>query len=401
MLHPHEHYEELCAAASTGQASESELESLKGHLPECAECRQMLEGFAQIATHAIPEVAEKRVTAKVPSGMKERFLARAYSEGLFLNKQQPVRSHWFAGSTLARWSAVAISLVLITVGVKFRVSRHDHPPDSSGAGIQVTASATTTSTARTDDSKLRLQLVAMQSERDALAAKFLTAQKALESGQQERGGVSTRLAEVESVNADLRKAQADRDSMISQLKEQMDKLQSDHEADRVATLVGENEVKDLRNKVVTQNAELNQLRQLATAADQARDLIVARNLHIVDVHDTDEDGKGRAFGRIFYTEAKSLVFYAYDLRDPRQLNAKISFYVWGEKLGATQPVKNLGIFHSDNSNEGRWVLTFDDPRVLAQINSVFVTVESSKKTVTQPSGKKVLYAFLGNTANHP
>jgi hypothetical protein len=47
------------------------------------------------------------------------------------------------------------------------------------------------------------------------------------------------------------------------------------------------------------------------------------------------------------------------------------------------------------------VLTFDDPRVLAQINSVFVTVEEEKNGITRPKGKKILFAFLGNKANHP
>jgi hypothetical protein len=47
------------------------------------------------------------------------------------------------------------------------------------------------------------------------------------------------------------------------------------------------------------------------------------------------------------------------------------------------------------------VLTFDDPQVLARINSVFVTVESSKKTIKEPGGRRVLFAFLGDKPNHP
>ena len=94
-------------------------------------------------------------------------------------------------------------------------------------------------------------------------------------------------------------------------------------------------------------------------------------------------------------------FYAYDLSDPRKLDAKVSFYVWGERLGAEKPIRSLGIFHNDDANDGRWVLTFDDPQVLAQINSVFVTVESSKKAIKEPGGRRVLFAFLGDKPNHP
>ena len=140
----------------------------------------------------------------------------------------------------------------------------------------------------------------------------------------------------------------------------------------------------------------------AEKGSDVRDLVVARNLHIIDVHDRDGNGKSqRAFGRIFYTEGKSLIFYAYDLSDPRKLDAKVSFYVWGERLGAEKPIRRLGIFHNDDANDGRWVLTFDDPQVLGQINSVFVTVESSKKAIKEPGGRRVLFAFLGDKPNHP
>jgi hypothetical protein len=67
--------------------------------------------------------------------------------------------------------------------------------------------------------------------------------------------------------------------------------------------------------------------------------VVARNLHIIDVHDRDGNGKNqRAFGRIFYTEGKPLIFHTYDLADTRKLDAKVSFYVGGERLGAEKPI---------------------------------------------------------------
>jgi hypothetical protein len=116
----------------------------------------------------------------------------------------------------------------------------------------------------------------------------------------------------------------------------------------------------------------------------------------------DRNGNAKqAQGRIFYTKGKSLVFYAYDLADPRGPNLKASFHVWGENDDTSRAVKSLGIFRADNETEGRWILTVDDPHVLAQINTVFVTIETRKKALTLPNGKKILYAFLGNKANHP
>jgi anti-sigma-K factor RskA len=40
-----------------------------------------------------------------------------------------------------------------------------------------------------------------------------------------------------------------------------------------------------------------------------------------------------------------------------------------------QQAVNLGIFYQDNSAKKRWILKSSDPKTLAQINAVFVTVE--------------------------
>jgi hypothetical protein len=409
-LYPHEHYEELCAVAATGQASQGELERLKEHLPNCPACRHVLGDFARVSAHAVPELADKHVPTRVPLGMRERFLARAYSEGLFLNKERGSRPGWFTVPTLARWSAVAVTVMIIALGFKFVATQHgpalsQSPPPNPA----VRASAKGGVDNNVASLEMKQQPEGEGAARGVLGKQIDEVRKRLDTALEEKAEMGTRLSAVETVNADLRKSQAQRDAEIAQsrtdilqFKDEIAKLRSERDADRIASLVQENEITGLRDRVAKQGAELSERHQLGAAAEQARDLIVARNLHIVDVHDTDENGKGqRIFGRIFYTEGRSLVFYAYDLTDPRDVNAKIAFYVWGEKLGGSQPVKNLGIFRSDNINDGRWVVTFDDPRVLARINSVFVTVESSKKTATQPSGKKILYAFLGNKANHP
>jgi hypothetical protein len=185
-------------------------------------------------------------------------------------------------------------------------------------------------------------------------------------------------------------------------RERSKKTRSEKNASDTALALQEEEVRELRKLVSDEAAALGQHQDLAVRGSEVRDLVVGRNLHIIDVHDRDGDGKSqRAFGRIFYTEGKTLIFYAYDLADPRKLDAKVSFYVWGERLGAEKPVRSLGIFHNDDANDGRWVLTFDDPHVLAQINSVFVTVESAKKSIKEPGGRRILFAFLGDKPNHP
>jgi hypothetical protein len=101
-------------------------------------------------------------------------------------------------------------------------------------------------------------------------------------------------------------------------------------------------------------------------------LVAARNLHIIDVYDSNPNGKrGRAFGRVFYEEGRSLVFYAYDLA-AAHAQKSITFHLWGEKAGNKQTTMSLGVLHDDDPRERRWALTCNDPNLLAKINSVYV-----------------------------
>ena len=112
----------------------------------------------------------------------------------------------------------------------------------------------------------------------------------------------------------------------------------------------------------------------------------ARNLHVVDVGDVDTKGKEQqAFGRVFYTEGKSLIFYAFDLGN--RTTAKRSFQVWGARVPAQGRAKSLGILYVDDQKQNRWVLKFDDPDVLAEIDSVFVTIEPPGGSA-KPTGHK-------------
>jgi hypothetical protein len=161
-------------------------------------------------------------------------------------------------------------------------------------------------------------------------------------------------------------------------------------------------IRELSDQLAEQTAALNRERDLLSADRDIRELMAACNLHIADVFDTDAKGKTRpALGRIFFTEGKSLIFYAYDLNDNRVQNAGYNYRVWGKKEGRGQQAKSLGIFYSDDKNQKRWVFRYDDPKVLSEIDSVFVTLEPPGKNPVTPQGDKLLYAYLRNQANHP
>jgi hypothetical protein len=97
----------------------------------------------------------------------------------------------------------------------------------------------------------------------------------------------------------------------------------------------------------------------------------ARNLHILDVVDTDTRGKSRpAFGRIFFTEGKSLLFYAYDLNEAKLEKADYQYQVWAEKEGLSGQAEKLGIFYSDDKAQNRWVFKCDDQIAIRLIQKV-------------------------------
>jgi len=122
-------------------------------------------------------------------------------------------------------------------------------------------------------------------------------------------------------------------------------------------------------------------------------------LHVVDVRDTNANGKpSQAFARVFLTEGKSLTFYAFDLNEGRVANSKARFQVWSQQLASKSSVRSLGFLYVDDKAEKRWVLKVDNPDLLSEIDSVFVTV--SPPGGIKPSGQRLLYAYLGEP-NHP
>jgi len=404
-LNSHEHYEELCALAASGQASQPDLADLKAHLETCPSCRGFADDFTQLSAQSLSMLAAKRSQCQIPSGMTQRFVARARTEGIEMNWGTIPRMRRNHPLLTAALSAVAA--VVLIVGIL--TARKIHPSSSLTSQTRPPAqqasaapAAVPSPTARVQDAELLQQLTAARKEMSSLATTIRAQRDELEALSKVKDSLNSRLIEAEQQNAGLHSEKAEWQARTSQLQAELEESRADKGTSDVALTLQETELRELRKKVDEQADLLRQEEELTARGSDVRDLVVARNLHIIDVHDRDGDGKSqRAFGRIFYTEGKSLIFYAYDLGDPRKVDAKVSFCVWGERLGTEKPIKSLGVFHNDDPSDGRWVLTFDDPHVLAQIDSVFVTVESSRKAIREPGGRKILFAFLGEKPNHP
>ena len=199
--------------------------------------------------------------------------------------------------------------------------------------------------------------------------------------QVQKQAVSTQRA-LESTNAELTRVRSDKDSVDA------------------ALVVQQTRINELAEEIKEKEALAERERELTLVARDVRELMGARNLHILDVSDVDGNGQSKkSFGRVFLVEGESLIFYAFDLGDHGNL-AKVSFQAWGQMEGRETVARNLGVFYIDDHAQKRWVLKVNDPEKLRAINSVFVTIEPLGGG-DRPTGKKLLYAYLGTQANHP
>jgi hypothetical protein len=408
-LNTHEHYEELCALAATGQASESELQDLRSHLETCPSCRSIAYDFTQLSVQALSELAVKRLRSQVPAGMAQRFIARAHSEGIEISDEarpkESGRSRGSPSKQVAFGAAVATIVLVASFGIfksKFQRTPTDRAPTAAIVSSRPADSQKRYEAASAAESHVTEEFVTAQKQLRSMEAALKAQRAELESWKRTTSTLVAQVSETQQQSAAFERERFEREGRIKQLETELEKMKSEDGTNAAVIASEENQVRELQRTVSEQAETLKQQQVLSGRGNDVRDLVVARNLHIIDVHDRDGNGKTqRTFGRIFYTEGKSLIFYAYDLADPHKLNAKVSFHVWGQRLGSEKPIRSLGVLRNEDAGDGRWVLTFDDPQTLAQINSVFVTAESSQRLAKEPRGERILFAFLGGNPNHP
>jgi len=440
----HGRYEEMCALAATAQLGGKEMSELNAHISTCDSCREFLWSLGQVSVQVMPLLAENGAPAAdivPPEGMRDRFLSRIASEELVAEINEGPRLHPFLlkklpSSTFGKeqggeqdrhvepvlsgpksrlfWllsRSAAVMAVCVIVGTAVFYAGVWKGKHTSQQPIQVQAPSTVASARNSlvDDADRLSQLGAQKSELESTLAQLKQELSILRS---EKQALSDELTTAKDKLAALTiQAKGASERSSAELQDAQDKvaaLQSRVEV--LSERFAESEVKlgvqrqmseDLTAKLDTTEEELRRQNDLKSAKLELGDLVAARNLHIVDVYDADSNGKRqRSFGRVFYIEGKSLVFYAYDLDAPGQFKANMVFHVWGEKAGVKEVAHSLGILHKDDG-QSRWAMTFDDPSVLVKINSVFVTTEVASKQHNEPHGKKILYAYWGNQPNHP
>lgn len=399
--------------AAAGEIGHEDWQALKAHLDECASCRAVFADVGQIQSEWLPEHPDFEIERDPNTDLRLRkaILKRVTKSGARFSKAALTRSDSsefrFSVPAVGRrpWFSIAavLTILLLSAGILLRERRHDSTFDGKSA-----ASVAAVENERAVTLKPKVGDPAIQAE--------VTLRMALKGSEDQQERLREQLEQAQKRADALGRSNDDANRLVADLRQQLDtaraaqakteaelvNLRSERNTSDAVALLQEREIQTLNQKITEQSSRVDREHELLSAGREIRDLIAARNLHIIDVYDTDSHGKTRkAFGRVFYTEGKSLVFYAYDLSDQHPENNKFAFYVWGKRDSVPQLARNLGAMAKDDPKQKRWVLTVTDPNVLAEIDSVFVTLEPSGKAGERPSGKRLLTAFLGTAPNHP
>src|SRR5579872_39201 len=431
---PHDEFLELCAVSTSGELSQEEQRRLKEHLAVCPECRQALKEFEAVVDVGVPLLSSElsgllpelpgAVSADAPEALT---LKRARSEAagdranpaaaeqrtsLHLshpNGRERTQLNWNLG-----WLPFAAAILLtVALGIFAYRTGSEHAREVAQA------------TANSSDQKLNAleqQISDADHARELLGAELARREQSISDLRRQIADQSAALGKMRTVQATLEQSnhanasdkqqEAERNATLTQqlsaAQASLVKTQAELEAVRQQQSQGQVQVAGLQSQIDDLTGQLRKREETVNRQDgflahdrDIRELMGARDLYIAEVYDVAGTGETKKpYGRVFSTKGKSLIFYAYDLDQDPELKKASAFQAWGRRGPDRQQSINLGIFYEDNASRKRWILKCDDPKTLAQIDAVFVTIEPNGGS-HKPSSKPLLFAYLKVNPNHP
>jgi hypothetical protein len=432
---PHDEFLELCAVSTSGELTEEEQNRLLEHLAVCPSCRETLRQYESVVDRAIPAIAATeepenigrdrswsqeraqkalfdRIAGEEKGGANRVGNAGASSD--FPHRILPVstESTWrhvwmlYAAGILL---FVALSFFAYRIGIRRGTDIARVVPPQPSAQVPAQASLEEQLSDAGHDREVAHAEIARRDEMIADLRRQLDRQS---------GEISQMKAAQDRLESNLREGDASRQELVQQraelaqkvdfaqinsqsLQGKLDTLAQQSVRDTDRAKASEAKVNDLTRVLQQRETDLEQQDQLLAHDRDIRELMGARDLYIAEVYDVAGTGETKKpYGRVFYTRGKSLVFYAYDLDEQTEVKTASAFQAWGRRGPDRQQSINLGIFYEDNVSRKRWILKCDDPKTLAQIDAVFVTVEPNGGS-HKPSSKPLLFAYLKLNPNHP
>jgi hypothetical protein len=428
---PHDEFLELCAISTSGQLTEAEQKRLREHLEVCPSCREAMKQYEAVVSKTIPALAPDPENLESDSSWSQSQAEAALFQRLTLEEELGTDRGGSDGDSVSNgvgraplsasqatwrnvWTLYAAGILLfIALGVSaYRVGIHRGTESASVALVPNQANQTA----------LLQQVSDAGHEGEILRSQIEQRDKAIASLRHELEQQSAAMGRMKVAGSqmvtDLHNGQAGRQGLLQErsdlsqkleaaqaqtqgLQDKLDSLEHQSSQDKERAVALEAKVSDLTRLLHDRDAALDQQQELLAHDRDIRDLMGARDLYVAEVYDVERTGETRKpYGRVFYTKGKSLIFYAYDLDQQAGVKNASTFQAWGRRGPDWEQALNLGIFYVDNSSKKRWVLRFDDPKALAQIDAVFVTVEPNGGS-QKPSKKPLLFAYLHIDPNHP
>jgi Putative zinc-finger len=450
---PHDEFLALCALATSGELTEEEQRRLEEHLEVCSSCREAMEQYEAVVSRTIPALATDPGNLELDSywSREEQEQAEAaLFQRLTLEEELGEESATdrrgadgdSAPKTVGKaplsasqatwrnvWTLYAAGILLfVALGISaYRVGIHRGTESASVAlgpnqGNQNQTSQDQTHQSPANQVAQLQQLSDAGHEREILRLQIEQRDKAVASLRHELEQQSAEMSRMKlaqnQLETDLQNGQEGRQGLVQErsdlnqkleaaqaqterLQGKLDSLERQSSQDKQRATALQAKVNDLTHLLHDREAALDQQQELLAHDRDIRDLMGARDLYIAEVYDVERTGETKKpYGRVFYTKGKSLIFYAYDLDQQAGAKNASSFQAWGRRGPDRQQALNLGVFYADSTSTKRWVLRFDDPKALEQIDAVFVTVEPNGGS-HKPSPKSLLFAYLRLDPNHP
>lgn len=416
----HEEFRKLCVLSTSGELTAEEWERLNKHLAHCDACRKVKRRYERVVATAIPAMA-----AECASDLDQECAPGSWSieeaEATLMEslRGEPAPSGWKSipqtrpsrWNPLLRYAIAALILVACSVaGYRIGVLR------GRGSGVNVTPAASTAQNGQPrpnpSDAATALALENKIAAADGQAAELRNQDRA---NQLELAKLKVKLSKAEEDlvkrNADLDQSIEDRAELSRELAQaqataqgleaRLTAIGSQTSQDTAELLGLKTRIQDLNTSLEDKDMEIADQRELLQHDRDIRNVISARNLYIAEIYDVAKSGNTeKPFGRVFYTKGKSLIFYGYDLDQQRGVRKDTAFQAWGSRGTDRQHAVSLGLLYQDDASQKRWALKINDPKTIAEIDAVFVTVEPEGGSA-KPTSKPLLFTYLKLDPNHP
>jgi anti-sigma factor ChrR (cupin superfamily) len=432
----HDEFLRLCAIATSGSLSPEERKRLEQHLSYCAECREVMAQYEALVGKAIPALAPEHLAENLADDAAPWSLEEAEATLFARIEEEETRSkqdgnkgthelrkpdldiqipgsssdilwrHMWWQYAAGLLLIVALGFSLYRTGVRHGVQVARQTPPSaesrqSLAELRPTKSDTNLSPAIAERGANEAEIVALRAQLEQRAREIThlkTLEAELEKHLSDKEADADRLSQEK---ADLTRQLDIAQTSLQSVQQKLNLTASQGSQDTVQLAALEAKVRELTDAMHERDQDVAHDHELLDHDRDIRDLMGARDLYIAEVYDVAKTGDTqKPFGRVFYTKGKSLVFYAYDLDQQPGIKSASSFQAWGRRGPDRQQAVNLGILYQDDANRKRWVVKSEDPKTLAHIDGVFVTVEPHGGS-SHPSGTPLLFTYLRIEPNHP